>query len=226
MVIAAILAAGSGSRIGADTPKQYLKISGTPMLRRTAEAFLRHPLVNRVLILCPQNWLAKTRQLLADTPAAVLTGSATRTQTLEIAVRYWQNHFGNEDDILLTHDGARPFVSEQIIGNNIDAAQKYHACGTYLACADSLVHAENGFAAKPLSRDGIYRAQTPQSFRAADLVAAFSRLTDTQKNALTDACGVFTALGQPVAIVPGESVNFKITTPDDLALAELIAQNL
>jgi 2-C-methyl-D-erythritol 4-phosphate cytidylyltransferase len=219
-ILAAILAAGSGSRVGADVPKQYLPIGGVPMLRRAADAFLLHPAVDQVAVFCPADWLAQTRAIFADTGAVILPGGATRTQTLERVVGFWRTDSGNPDDILLTHDGARPLVSARIIHANIAAARTYDAVGTYLACADSLVRGEGDTVTTPVSRAGVYRAQTPQTFRAGALAARLAQLTDAQKNALTDACGIFTLLGETVHIVPGEAINFKITTADDLRLAE------
>jgi len=227
MVIAVIMAAGSGSRVGAEIPKQYLEIGGIIMLRRAADAFLRCSQVDCIIVLCPFEWLAKTRDIFADTPSVkILSGGNTRTHTLDIAVEYWRENFGGVEDILLTHDSARPFVSERIICDNITAARKYGVCGTFLTCADSLVHSENGFITQAISRDGVYLAQTPQSFRAAELAETLNSLTKAQKNTLTDACGAFSMLGKPVAIVEGESINFKITTQNDVELARIIAKNM
>jgi len=227
MVIAAIMAAGRGSRAGAEIPKQYLSLGGVPMLHRAAKSFLRCPQVDAVVVLCPPAWTGETWEMFADEPAAtVLAGGDTRTKTLEIAVRYWQDNFGGAEDILLTHDAARPFVSESIIAENIAAARKHGACGTYIPCADSLIRGGGGFVTEPLERGGVYLAQTPQSFRAVELAEALAGLTPTQKSALTDACGAFALLRRPIAIVDGESLNFKITSPEDIRLAELIAKSL
>jgi 2-C-methyl-D-erythritol 4-phosphate cytidylyltransferase len=223
-VLAAILAAGRGERVGAAMPKQYLPLGGVPMLRRAADAFLLHRDIDRVAVFCPPDWLEQTQSLFADTPAEVLIGGETRTATLALVIDYAQALFGDDaDGILLTHDGARPFVSAKIITENIAAARVHDACGTYLACADSLVRGTDGFVNAAISRENIYRAQTPQTFRACELAHHFAALTDAQKSTLTDACGVFTLVGEPIFMVPGEPANFKITTAADLHMAEKIA---
>ncbi|MDR1805467.1 MAG: 2-C-methyl-D-erythritol 4-phosphate cytidylyltransferase [Clostridium sp.] len=224
MVVAAIFAAGEGSRVGAATPKQFLPLGGKPMLLRCAESFISHPQVDYVVILCSAAWLTHTKNMFMPcSKLRVTVGGEDRIGTLEAALAFCGKLACGAEDILLTHDAARPFVSERIITENIDAARKYAVCGTYLPCADSLVRGREGFAAETIARDGVYRAQTPQSFRIGALTAGLSRLGSEEKSALTDACGLFTALGERVKIIQGESVNFKITTAEDLALAKLLA---
>jgi len=223
MVIAAILAGGAGSRMGSvNTPKQYLRLGGKPILVHTAEKFLVHPRVGHVVVLAPHAWLGFTRDILAaHGEVAVIEGGGTRNNTLRNALRYVEETFGAEEDhILVTHDAVRPFVTHRIISDNIAAAREYGACDTVVPATDTIVSSGDGkFIDGIPPRGAMYQGQTPQSFRCNRLRELMDTLLPEEEALLTDACKIYALRGEPVALVRGEAHNIKITYPFDMTVA-------
>ena len=214
-VYAGIVAGGSGSRMGADMPKQYIPVAGTPILLHTVRAFAEY--ADIVYVACPENFVDFTKELVGKF-ATVIPGGNTRMESISAIL----NRISPEDDdIILTHDGVRPFVSERIIKENIEKAQKYLACGTFIPTVDTICLSENGevLSAVP-DRTHMYNVQTPQSFNVNLLKELISSCEDKEK--FTDLCGLAVHMGKNVHMVMGESTNIKITTPADLTLAEAI----
>lgn len=232
MVIGAIFAGGSGSRMNSgETPKQYLPLGGKPVIAHTAAKFFANPALEKVLILCPAQWVDATRALLAEHfgqtgRMAVLPGGQDRNGTLVRALDYIQTQFGLDDEtVIVTHDAVRPFVTQRMIDENIAAAKQYGACGTYIPACDTI--AESGDAETVTfipERARMYQTQTPQSFKAKRLKELLTALAGEEQAKLTDACMVYTLKGEPVRIVRGEVYNIKITYPVDLPVAEALLQ--
>ena len=227
MILAAILGGGIGSRMGnMNTPKQYLQLGSRPILVHTVEKFLVHPQVERVVVLTPPSWLGFTQDILNEHlpknhGVAVIPGGEKRNDTLRRALEYIKEHFGDDEDhILLTHDAVRPFVTHRIISENIIAAQKHGACDTVVPASDTIVHSGDGaFISTIPERKTMYQGQTPQSFKCNKLRALIESLSPEEEAVLTDACKIFALRGEPVALVPGEVHNIKITFPFDLKVA-------
>ena len=240
MTIAAILAGGAGSRMGSvNMPKQYLRLGSRPILVHTVEKFFVHPKVEHVVVLVPSSWLGFTQDILNEhlpnhpkTPAgvpgapgdhnvALIAGGERRNDTLRCALDYVKAHFGDEEDhILLTHDAVRPFVTHRIISENILAAQKHGACDTVIPASDTIVRSDDGqFISLIPPRGSMYQGQTPQTFTCNKLRLLMDSLLPEEEAVLTDACKIYALRGEPVALVPGEVHNIKITYPFDLKVA-------
>lgn len=152
----------------------------------------------------------------------MLEGGATRNETIQNAIDYIDRS-GNldEDTIIVTHDAVRPFVTYRIIKENIEAAQKYGACDTVIPATDTIVESRDGQTISSIpNRAHLYQGQTPQSFKALKLRQLYGRLSDEEKDILTDAAKIFVIKGEPVQLVRGEKSNVKITYPYDLTVAE------
>ena len=229
MIFAAVLAGGSGSRMGATAlPKQFLPLGGKPVLIHTLEPFLQIPQIDAVFVLTPQEWIGYTRdQLHAHLPHAsvdVTTGGATRNDTLLCAIRYVRAHYPvDEETILITHDAVRPFVTVKMIEDNIAAVREDGACDTVIPATDTIVHSTDGaFISDIPVRSELYHGQTPQSFRLPELQRTVETLTREETETLTDACKIYAVRGKKVRLVAGSPTNMKITYADDLLLAEAI----
>ena len=134
MVFGVILAGGIGSRMGnAEKPKQYIKIGDKPIIIHTIEKFYVHDAFEKLIVLCPKQWVEHTRNLvrqyMGDTDrVVVLEGGETRNETIMNSIRYIEEGYGLDDDTLLvTHDSVRPFLTHRIIEENIEYGQKYDA---------------------------------------------------------------------------------------------------
>jgi 2-C-methyl-D-erythritol 4-phosphate cytidylyltransferase len=229
MIFAAILAGGSGSRMGATAlPKQFLPLGGKPVLIHTLEPFLRISQIDAVFVLTPPEWIDYTREQLRlhlpDAAVDVTTGGATRNDTLLCAIRYVCERYPvDEETILLTHDAVRPFVTDEMIAENIAAVREDGACDTVIPATDTIVRSTDGaFIADIPPRSELYQGQTPQSFRLLELRRTVESLTREETETLTDACKIYTVRGKKVRLVAGSPSNMKITYADDLPLAEAI----
>lgn len=233
MVFAAVMAGGSGSRMGCtDIPKQFLTLGSKPIIVHTVEKFFIHPGVDRIVVMCPRQWVNYTRELLtkflpdSQEKVFVAAGGKTRNNTLENAISYiYENFAADESSVLLTHDAVRPFVTHRIITENIAAAAEYGSCNTVVPATDTLAVSSDGkFIDEIPNRNLYFHGQTPQSFNLKALSDTLSDLTDDEKSALTDACMIFSIRGSKVFMVRGEAYNIKITWPDDLAVAEKLLE--
>ena len=124
MIFAVIAAGGIGSRMGAEKPKQYIKIGGKTIIEHTALKFSDNKNIDKVIVLCPADWVDYTKDIFDDTDVIVISGGETRNETLMRAIDYIEENYGLDDKTyLVTHDAVRPFVTDEIINNNIHLAQ-------------------------------------------------------------------------------------------------------
>ena len=142
-------------------------------------------------------------------------------------IRYIEKEFGlNDDDVIVTHDAVRPFLTHRIINDNIDSALEFGACDTVVPAFDTIVKSVDGDVISDIPRrDFMYQGQTPQSFNIKELVSLYNSLTNEEKEVLTDAAKIFVVKGKNVKLVQGEVFNMKITTPYDLKLANALVKD-
>lgn len=233
MVYGVVLAGGVGSRMGGDKPKQYLNIKGKPIIIYTIEKFFTCPDFEKVIVLCPAQWVEHTKDLIkkhiapAKDKVVVCEGGDTRNETIMNAISYIEkNGVLDDDTIIVTHDSVRPFVTHRIIQENIEACRKYDACDTVIPATDTIVESENGKTITQIpNRSFMYQGQTPQSFKAKKLKELYNSLSDSEKEILTDAAKIFVLKGEDVALVEGETFNIKITYPYDLRVAKSLLED-
>lgn len=233
MVYGVVLAGGVGSRMGGDKPKQYLNIKGKPIIIYTIEKFFTCPDFEKVIVLCPAQWVEHTKDLIkkhiapAQDKVVVCVGGDTRNETIMNAISYIEkNGVLDDDTIIVTHDSVRPFVTHRIIQENIEACRKYDACDTVIPATDTIVESENGKTITQIpNRSFMYQGQTPQSFKAKKLKELYNSLSDSEKEILTDAAKIFVLKGEDVALVEGETFNIKITYPYDLRVAKSLLED-
>lgn len=229
MIFGAILAGGIGSRMGnTEKPKQYLHIGKKPILVHTVEKFIINSRFEKVIVLCPKQWISYTKDLLEKyipgNQVVVIEGGSRRNETIMNAIAYIEENYGlDEDTVIVTHDAVRPFVTHRILEENIDLAVKGIACDTVIPATDTIVESKDGQTISLIpDRSNYYQGQTPQSFRAKKFKELYLSLDEAEKNILTDAAKVFVVKGEQVAIVKGETFNIKVTYPYDLQLAETL----
>lgn len=220
------MAGGSGQRMGGNVPKQYQPIRGVPMLLWSLRPFTSHPDVADVTVVVPAGDPAP--EWLNDLVAAglrLVPGGAERMDSVENGLRA----LPPECAVVLVHDAARPFVSREVIDAVIAYARQGAGAIAALPVSDTLKAARSDNAATLIAhtvpRDGMWRAQTPQGFPRDLLERAYQRAR-TDQIAGTDEASLVERLGEPVHLVPDSGWNFKVTTPEDLRLAELIAGDL
>lgn len=229
-IFAAILAGGVGTRMqSAEKPKQFLEVGGKPIIIHTIEKFISIENFTKILVLTPADWVDYTRDLIekymgTESKVLVLAGGEDRNETLMCALAYIEEHYKvDADTILVTHDAVRPFVTERIIRENMEAAGLYGACGTAIPATDTIVQSRDGKYMHSIpDRSCMYQQQTPQSFRVTLLKETYALLNEEERKSLTDACKILVLKGVPVYMVMGDSCNIKITYPEDLLLSEVL----
>ena len=233
MTYGVILAGGVGSRMGGDKPKQYLNVKDKPIIVYTIEKFFSVPEFEKIIVLCPKQWVEHTKNLIEKHIApgkeriAVIEGGETRNETIMNSIKFIEAEGNlNEDTIIVTHDSVRPFVTHRIITENIAAAKEFGACDTVVPATDTIVEAlDNKTISYIPDRSKMYQGQTPQSFNALKLKNMYNSLTDGEKDILTDAAKIFVIKSEKVALVQGETYNMKITYPYDLRVAKSLLED-
>ncbi|MCM2138025.1 2-C-methyl-D-erythritol 4-phosphate cytidylyltransferase [Vagococcus fluvialis] len=230
MIYAQILAAGKGSRMGnVSMPKQFLTIKNKPILIHTLESFILIEEFDKIIVSCPELWMEHTQDIIKkyinDDRIQLVKGGKERNDTLMNSINFIEENYGlNDDDVIISHDAVRPFVTRRILKENIEKALQYDAVDTVVPAVDTIVKGENGLLIEIPVRELMYQGQTPQSFNIKSFVESYEKLTDQQKLELSDSCKIILLAGKEVAMVQGESYNIKITTPYDLKIANTIVE--
>lgn len=225
MVYAAVLAGGSGLRMGGNMPKQFLSVGDKPIIIRSIEAFLDSGSIDKVFVAVSSDFLDYTKELIAEyigeNDISVVVGGKNRNETLLNVLRSIGEI--NDDDVILTHDAVRPFIDKRIIDENISAAREYGACNTVVPAVDTILRSSDGkFIESVPVRSEIFHAQTPQSFSVKKLLSLYEDLSEDEMETFTDSCSVFLAAGERVFLVTGDRNNIKLTYPEDMERAENI----
>ncbi|HEL9034615.1 TPA: 2-C-methyl-D-erythritol 4-phosphate cytidylyltransferase [Listeria monocytogenes] len=231
MIYAQILAGGKGTRMGnVSMPKQFLPLNGKPIIVHTVEKFILNTRFDKILISSPKEWMNHAedniKKYISDDRIVVIEGGEDRNETIMNGIRFVGKTYGlTDDDIIVTHDAVRPFLTHRIIEENIDAALETGAVDTVIEALDTIVESSNHEVITDIPvRDHMYQGQTPQSFNMKKVFNHYQNLTPEKKQILTDACKICLLAGDDVKLVKGEIFNIKITTPYDLKVANAIIQ--
>lgn len=230
-VIAIILASGSGERLGYHLPKQFIKIAGKTVLEHTIDTFENHSRVDDVVIVVNPLFRTLAEEILLRNHYTrvrkLLNGGATRKESSSIGVAAARNLAGpNQNAKLLIHDAVRPFLSEQVICDCIDALERFDAVDTAIPAADTIIQINDDRNIDTIpERKWMYRGQTPQAFRLETIQKAHV-LADAQPDQpFTDDCGIVVHFDIcPVHVVNGEEKNIKITFMEDVYMADKLFQ--
>jgi len=226
-VWAVVPAAGSGRRMAAEVPKQYLKLNGVPILEHTLRALLACPDIRGVVVvLDPSDRRADAIASLADPRVSRAAGGAERADSVLAGLQAVATEAGAEDWVLV-HDAARPCISVGVLRSLISSCTAA-GVGTVMAQAsvDTLKRvSEDNRVLETLDRQVIWRAQTPQMFKLLELMSALSTAL-IDDITITDESMAMELAGYPVSILEGPSTNIKITLPADLEMAEIILRRL
>ncbi|HEV2860696.1 MAG TPA: 2-C-methyl-D-erythritol 4-phosphate cytidylyltransferase [Pyrinomonadaceae bacterium] len=225
MNVAIVVAAGSGSRAGAGRAKQFREIKGIPIIIRTLSRFEACDAVGHVVAVVPAGEEAETLALARahglSKLSGVVAGGATRTES----VRFGLDAAPRGAEVVAVHDGVRPFVTPEEIGRVVGEAGRTGAAILAVRAVDTIKEAgDDSRVARTLDRTRLWRALTPQCFRAELLRRALDSAAREGLDA-TDCSSLVERLGAPVRIVEGSPDNIKITTPHDFALAEILLSN-
>jgi 2-C-methyl-D-erythritol 4-phosphate cytidylyltransferase/2-C-methyl-D-erythritol 2,4-cyclodiphosphate synthase len=212
--VALVVAAGRGTRLGGDIPKQWRDLAGRPVLRHSLDSFIAHPGIEAIrVVIHPDDMDLYRRATLGLALAPPIAGGATRQDSVRLGLEALA---ADPPDFVLIHDGARPFVAEVLIDRVIAALSSHPGAIPAMKVSDTLKRGENGTITATVPRDLLWRAQTPQGFVFASILEAHQKARGTD---LTDDAAVAERAGLAVALVEGDEDNVKLTTAGDLKRA-------
>lgn len=213
-VAAIIVAAGEGRRFG--TTKQFALLAGRPVVDWAIEALATHPQIDELIIVLPDE--SRADEIKAQWPKvkAVVKGGKQRQDSVSRGLEA----ISPEMEIVLVHDGVRPLVSAELITRIIEATQKEGAAVPAVPIEDTVKMIDGEFIVRTVNREQLVRVQTPQGFKKNLLQRAFCQAQEDGYYA-SDEASLIERIGGRVKIIPGERKNIKITTPEDLKMAEV-----
>ena len=213
--VAIILGAGSGTRMKSEKSKLLLEIAGKTVIERSVEAFLNVSDVDEIIVVVREQDVEAFSALLLDERVNFVIGGSTRQQSVQNAV-----DTVDDAELIIIHDGARPLIREKDIESTIKAASEFGAAAVGVPVKDTIkVIDGDGFVIDTPDRSTLFAVQTPQIF---DFKHYKSAMDKARRNGMdfTDDCQLIEYAGGRVKMVTGSYTNIKITTPDDLPLAE------
>ncbi len=230
MNIACIFAGGSGVRMGAGIPKQFLEINGKPIIIHTLQLFQYHDEIDKIYVSVLKDYIPYMKSLIEEYRISkvveVLPGGETAQDSIYNTLKAAEKE-NDPDSIVLLTDGVRPFISSEVISNNIEGVEKYGSAITCTACYETILISHDGEAVDEVPhRKNTFAAQAPQSFRLADIISAHDeiRATENRYENMVDACTIYKTLGRPVHMVEGNRGNIKVTTPEDVYMYRALLQ--
>lgn len=218
---AIVLAAGQGKRMNSKIQKQFLEVKGYPVLYYSLKVFQESPLIDEMILVTGENVLSYCREKIVDKYGftkvkKILPGGKERYDSVYAGL------LACEDcDFVFIHDGARPFISEEILERGLEGVRETGACVVGMPSKDTVKLAENGFVKETPERSSVWTIQTPQIFSYSLIRKAHENIRRKDMSGITDdAMVVEQETGAKIRLATGSYQNIKITTPEDLAIAE------
>lgn len=222
-VTAIIVAAGRGTRMGSEIPKQYMTIAGKTILDTTIYKFEKSNYIDEIILVVNKEELDYVKNNIAcdyEKIISVLKGGKTRTESVYEGIKKTSDKGG----ILLIHDGVRPFISYNLINTCIENAYNFKACVPAIDVIDTIKQVEYGFVEKTLDRKKLKSVQTPQAFDYYLIRECYDMaINENDDINFTDDASIVEYYGYKVKTIEGLPRNIKITTPLDLRIAEILA---
>ena len=220
-VTAIVPAGGSGSRLGFKTKKPFVRLSGKPILFYVLKVLESTGSVNDIIVAAEESQINRVKTLVRRSGFSKVKKVVAGGSTRYISVKNCLDIITDNPDIILIHDAARPLVSVDMINNSIKMASKYGACVTAVPMSDTIKLSDRfGFVKKTIDRSNVFRAQTPQTFKTVLIRKAYAGLGS--KIGATDDSSILENGKIRIKILPGSYRNIKITTREDLKIAEAL----
>jgi 2-C-methyl-D-erythritol 4-phosphate cytidylyltransferase len=222
-VVAIIVAAGSGKRMRHSTKKQFLSIGSKPILAYTLDAFDSIDRVDRIILVIPRGWKRYCQKEIIEKyeyrkEIEVTVGGARRQDSVACGLALVSSDY----EIVIIHDGVRPFVTRRMVVESIAKARKFGACVVAVPVTDTIkMVGRDGVIKRTLPREHLWRVQTPQTFRLNLIKKAYAKALKDRFYG-TDDAQLVERVNRPVKVVSGDYRNIKITTREDLILAETL----
>jgi len=214
-VAVVIVSAGKGKRL-AKKDKAVLRLSGKPLFYKSLLTFKQIKAIGEIVLVLRKSNFSLAKKYTKGKNIHLVQGGEERSDSVFKGLLA----LSKDIDYVLIHDGARPFVTKKIILDMLKELKKYPAVVCGLRCPDTLKLAKGGLIKKTLSREDVYLTQTPQGFQRKAILQVYEKFKNRK---FTDDAQMLESIGKKIKIIPGDSLNFKITYPEDLKLAKIIS---
>lgn len=220
--IAIIFAGGSGARMGAGLPKQFLEVNGKPIIIHTLDIFEEHPQIDEIYIACKEDYIAKLRKyikryMISKVVDVVPGGNTGQDSIYNALLAAAKNNTG--DAVVLIHDGVRPCITKELIDENLESVRTYGSAVTCTPMFETpIISKDKKTVQDVVPRSEFYTAQAPQCFGLEEVLKAHEtiRKENPKYEGIVDTCTLMKKMGKEVMLVSGPRGNIKVTTPEDL----------
>lgn len=224
--IAVIFAGGSGKRMNTKArPKQFLELHGKPIIIYTLELFDQHPMIDHIVVACIEPWIPYLKELLRrfeiKKVVEIVPGGKTGQDSIYNGLEAAERH-GDQDSIVLIHDGVRPLIEEKTITDNIEEVKKSGSCITCIPATETLVVKQDDESLHIPERSNSLIARAPQSFILTNILDAHHKARQENRHDFIDSCTLMNHYGYKLSTIIGPVENIKITTPTDFFMFRAI----
>lgn len=222
MNIALLTAAGGGTRMKQDIPKQFIHIDNKPIIIYTLEVFQQHPGIDKIVVVTLEAWMdvlkVYAKQFNITKLEWVVKGGETGQESIYLGLEEVDKHC-SKDDIIMIHDGNRPLVSSEILSDSLATFKKYGSAIAAIPCTEAVFESDNGISSViSIPRECLLRTQTPHTYRLGDLLSAHKEAMEKNIVNTAASCVLMQRLGRTIYFSKGSEKNMKITTMDDIPI--------
>jgi 2-C-methyl-D-erythritol 4-phosphate cytidylyltransferase len=222
MNVALLTAAGSGTRMQLNIPKQFIHVDDKPVIIYTMEAFQNHPSIDAIIVVTIDAWSnvlwAYAKQFGITKLKWVVPGGDSGQESIRKGLEVLKQELSDED-VVLVHDGNRPLVSSQIISDSLATFSKYGSAVAAIPCTEVVFESDDGLTSMvSTERERLLRTQTPHTYRLGELYGAHLEAESRGLNNTAASCMLMKELGRMTYFSKGSEENLKITTPEDLKI--------
>ncbi len=220
MNIALLTAAGASTRMGQDIPKQFLTVNERPVIVYTMEAFQYHPEIDEMIVVCLEGWenilQAYANQFNITKLKGIVPGGVTGQESIYNGIR-WLTESHDREDLILVHDGNRPFLPSKMISDCVATAKTHGSAVAVIPCQEAMVLTDDGrISTGNIDREHLKRTQTPHGFTLGKMCELHEKAKEKGIANTTATCTLMMELGEPVYFYDGSEKNMKLTTLDDM----------
>ncbi|NBH32180.1 2-C-methyl-D-erythritol 4-phosphate cytidylyltransferase [Clostridiaceae bacterium] len=226
MNIALLTAAGSGTRMGQDIPKQFIHVENKPIIIYTLEAFQNHPGIDKIIVVTLEAWIdvlhAYAQQFNITKLEWIIPGGNTGQESIYMGLQEISKHV-SENDTVLIHDGNRPLISSEIISDSLVTLKKYGSAVAAIPCMEAVFKSEDSISSViSIPRESLLRTQTPHTYYLKDILLAHKQALKENIQNTAASCVLMQRLGKQVFFSKGSEQNIKITTTEDIPLFQAL----
>lgn len=228
--IAIILSGGTGSRMGNPTPKQYVEVGGQPVITYCLQTLLHHEKIDMAIVVVAEEWQGFVQDCVGKTKAIIPVHYAKpgdqRQGSIINALHVAKQNGVEDNDIVIIHDAARPLLTNELVSACLDACMDADAVLPVIPVKDTTYLSDDGMHIDSLlERKTLWNGQAPEAFRFGPYYKANLQLTEEELNRITGSTEVAYRAGLNCILIPGDPINFKITTKEDLSHFETLIKN-